>query len=150
MNTPRASLTDVLARLGFVSRAGLLTLLIGLLGSVLFFVPPASHEPLARQALTLSALVCWFGSMTALACTSLRLENDSNPQLALVRVLVATFARMIPPLAALTLAAAQDWRIADHGFGGYLIAFYLVALSVDTVFALPALLASGRRTVEAS
>ncbi|MBX3412631.1 MAG: hypothetical protein KF708_08085 [Pirellulales bacterium] len=150
MNTPRASLTDVLARLGFASRAGLLTLLIALLGAVFFFLPPASHEPLARQALVLSALVCWFGSMTALACTSLPVGSDLNPHLVLVRVLVATFARLIPPLAALTLAAAQHWRVAEHGFGGYLIAFYLVTLAIDTVFALPALLASGRSPVEAS
>lgn len=150
MNTPRASLTEVLARLGFASRAGLLTLLIALLWTGFYFLPPATEAGIARQALHLAALVCWFGSMSALAGMSLPLAANKNPHLALARVLVATFARMIPPLAALTLAAAQQWRVVEGGFGGYLIAFYLVTLALDTIFALPALPASGRSQVEAS
>ena len=150
MNTPRASLTEVLARLGFASRAGLLTLLIAILWTGFYFLPPSAESALARQALNLAALVCWFGSMSALVGLSLPLATDKNPQLVLAKLLVATFARMIPPLAALTLAAAQQWRVVEGGFGGYLIAFYLVTLALDTVFALPALPVSGRSQVEAS
>lgn len=141
---------EALARLGFASRAALLTLLVASVWIALHFARAKfGGEPNSALALDLAAAVCWFGSFTALAATSLGAQASSAPQLALARMLLATFARLVPPMAAITLAVARDWPIVDGGFAAYLVVFYLLTLAFDTAFALPSTLAAGRSQVEA-
>jgi hypothetical protein len=140
-----------MARLGFASRAALLTVVVAMLWLAFFVAQPTlGSHPTSKQALDLAAAVCWLGSMTALGSTSIGVDANRVPQVALVRMLLAIFARMIPPLATITLAAVQKWPLVDGGLGGYMIAFYLLTLALDTAFALPAVMTAAGSKVETS
>ena len=85
-------------------------------------------------ACLVASLVCWFAAIGGHLVG--RVFRYSDPQSNSLAALAAIVPRMTIPLAVAAVVMLRGGRLAESGFGLYLIAAYLVTLWADTALAL--------------
>jgi hypothetical protein len=83
-------------------------------------------------AFLLAALVCWSGAALALAASGVLRQLDR----VLAVTLVGMALRMGLPLVAVVVVTLQNGPLAEGGFVGYVLVFYVVTLVVETWLSL--------------
>lgn len=83
-------------------------------------------------AAAVAGLVCWVGATAALAIAG----SFANPQQAVVGLLLGMFCRLGLPLGAGFVLSTQGGVLIESGVLGILVAYYLVALIVETLLSL--------------
>lgn len=86
------------------------------------------------MAASIAAFLCWTGAMSALvAGGTLR-----GPQQVLFALLAGIFIRMGVPLAFGMAIHLRGGPLVEAGFIYYLLVFYLISLTIETLLSLPA------------
>jgi hypothetical protein len=88
-----------------------------------------------------AAMICWLGAIAAVPVSSL----FRGPAAVTYGVGLAMFARMALPLAVGVTLHALVPRLAEAGMIYYLLAFYFLALALDTTLAVAQIPRSGSR-----
>jgi hypothetical protein len=83
-------------------------------------------------ACALSAVFIWFASAVASALG----HFAHGPNQALTSLLISMLVRMAIPLVACMVALASGSQLVGSGFVFYVLGFYLIALPIDTIFAV--------------
>lgn len=127
-----SALNQRISRLKTTGRIALLALI---LAAVVAAVSPLAFL-LGRSggvaAEALAAAVVWFASVLGIALG----QMVRGPNQAMMNLLICMSVRMIVPLAACFLAYSSGSQFAKDGFAFYVLVFYLLALPVDTLFAV--------------
>ena len=114
-------------------RCLLLSLAVGLAYPLIGLAASQKFGQTGWLAALVAALVCWFGSTTALVLTALL----RGPQTALYSLLFGMVFRMGLPLVAGVVLSQQSPRLAAAGVFGCIVGFYLVTLVAETLLSLP-------------
>jgi hypothetical protein len=114
-------------------RGGLLGLAVAMLAAGVLPVAGLVGGRIALAAAALAAVVCLVGAASALVISHLL----RGPRLALASLLVGMAVRSGMPLVLAIAVQIPGGPLAEAGFLYYLLVFYPVTLSVETVLSLP-------------
>ena len=127
-----SALNQRISRLKTTGRIALLALF---LAAVVLAVSPLAFflsQSGGIAAAALAAVFVWFASALGMALG----QMVRGPNQAMYNLLISMIVRMSVPLVACFLAYLSGSQLAKDGFAFYVAAFYLLALPVDTLFAV--------------
>ena len=122
-------------RISRLKTTGCIALLALILAAIVAVVSPLAFL-LGRSggvaAAALAATVVWFASSLGMTLG----QMVRGPNQAMFNLLISMIVRMTIPLVACFLAYLSGSQLARDGFAFYVLVFYLLALPVDTIFAV--------------
>ncbi len=123
---------NTLGRLGLAARAAVLGAVVVVAFAA---VAPVAHRIAPSDGVTAAAVAaaaCWTGGVLALVVASL----CRGPAAILYHALLGTLARAVPPLLLGLAAHFRAPSLIEAGVAFYLVVFYLVALTTETIMTL--------------
>jgi len=127
-----AALKERLTQLGPVGHSVCLAFVLLVALVVTLPIPMLANGSAGVWAAVLAGLVVWLASAAGIALGAL----VSGPGEAMVRMLIAMSIRMALPLTACVVVELTRGTLSAAGFVYFVLGFYLVALTVDTLLAV--------------